>query len=98
MSKFTGNTFVNQRIDLDDNIFDGNKFQNCTLVYGGGPLTFNNNSLHDVNWEFVGAAGNTLAILKLLYETDGFPQDFMEAILSSQQTEAEKKEGENGKF
>lgn len=98
MSIFTNNEFINQRIDLDDNIFDGNKFQDCTLVYGGGPLTFNNNNISGSTWEFVGSAARTIDMLKLLQQMDGTPEDFIQSIFSIEGTEPVKKEGENGQI
>lgn len=83
MANYSGNIFVGQRIKLDDNTFEGNKFTNCILVYGGGPLTFNNNSLNGVQWEFVDNAARTLGLLSSFYQAEGQSKQFIEMLLST---------------
>ncbi|MBB1389518.1 hypothetical protein H5185_08790 [Shewanella sp. SG44-6] len=97
MAIYTSNTFIGQRIKLDDNTFEGNKFTNCILVYGGGPLTFNNNSLNSVQWEFVDDAARTLGLLSSFYQGGGQSQQFIEMLLSTfgKQASAPQKSVEN---
>jgi hypothetical protein len=97
MANFSGNTFTGQRIKLDDNTFDGNNFTNCILVYGGGPLTFNNNSLNSVQWEFVDDAARTLGLLSSFYQGGGQSKQFIEMLLSTfgKQATAPQKSVEN---
>ena len=83
MANYSGNTFTGQRIKLDDNVFEGNKFTNCILVYGGGPLTFSNNSLNGVQWEFVDNAARTLGLLSSFYQVEGQSKQFIEMLLST---------------
>ena len=83
MAAYNNNTFVGQRIQLDGHTFSGNKFQNCVLVYGGGPLDFNNNTLHGVRWEFIDNASRTLGLLSSFYQSGGSSKDFVESLLST---------------
>jgi hypothetical protein len=83
MATFRKNTFIGQRIQLDGNEFDGNSFTNCVLVYGGGPLTFNNNMLNDVKWEFIDSAARTLALVSAFYQGGGYSRTFVESLLST---------------
>ena len=83
MAKFNHNTFVGQRIQIDGSTFTNNVFQNCVLVYGGGPLDFNHNTLHGVRWEFVDSAARTLGLLSSFYQSGGQSKEFAEFLLST---------------
>jgi hypothetical protein len=83
MAIYSGNTFTGQRLKLDDNTFESNNFTNCILVYGGGPLIFNNNSLNGVQWEFVDNAARTLGLLSSFYQAEGQSKQFVEILLST---------------
>ena len=83
MATFQSNTFVGQRLSLDDNEFVGNTFTNCVLIYGGGPLVFNNNQLNTVKWEFIDGAGRTLALLSSFYQGGGHGKQFVESLLAT---------------
>jgi hypothetical protein len=83
MADIKNNTFIGQRIQLDDNTFDKNIFKNCVLVYGGGPLNFSNNSLDGVQWEFVDSAARTLGLLSSFYQSGGDSKEFVEFLLST---------------
>jgi len=83
MAIYNSNSFTGQRIKLDGNTFEGNKFTNCVLVYGGGPLTFSNNSLNGVQWEFVDDAARTLGLLSSFYQAEGQSKKFIEMLLST---------------
>ena len=82
MEIYSQNTFVGQRIQVDGSTFDGNSFTDCVLVYGGGPLTFNNNRLNNTRWEFVDAAARTLGLMSSFYQSGGGSKQFVEALLS----------------
>ena len=81
MATYSECTFSGSTIDLDDHTFERNSFKNCVLVYGGGPLTFLDNSLEDVEFNFVGAAARTLAFISQIHE--GGDTAFLEKILST---------------
>lgn len=83
MAVYSQNTFVGQRIQLDGHTFNGNQFQNCVLIYGGGPLSFSNNSLNGVRWEFVDDAARTLGLLSSFYQSGGESKEFIEFLLST---------------
>lgn len=83
MADYNQNKFVGQRIKLDGHTFNGNNFQNCILVYGGGPLSFINNSLDAVRWEFVDEAARTLGLLSSFYQSGGSSKEFVELLLST---------------
>jgi len=83
MSVFHGNTFIGQRIQVDGHEFSNNIFQNCVLVYGGGPLTMRDNVLQSVRWEFVDSAARTAALLASFYQGGGEGKKFVEFLLST---------------
>ena len=58
-------------------------FQNCVLIYAGGPLNFNNNSLNGVKLEFVDAAARTVGLLSKFYQSGGQSREFAEHLLST---------------
>lgn len=83
MAVYSKNTFIGQRIKLDGHTFSGNKFQNCILVYGGGPLNFDNNALIGARWEFVDNAERTVGLLASFYQDEGSSKEFVELLLST---------------
>lgn len=83
MAVFRDNTFVGQKIQLDGHVFDHNVFQNCVLVYGGGPLNMVGNSLVGVRWEFVDAAARTIGLIASFYQSEGESRRFVELLLST---------------
>jgi len=64
--KFIGGEMSNTRVILDDNLYDGVKFTNCTMVYSGsgGDMGIQNCTLNNCRWEFTGAAGQTISFLR----------------------------------
>lgn len=83
MAIYSQNVFVGQRIQLDGHTFERNQFQNCVLVYGGGPLSFSHNVLNGVRWEFVDSAARTLGLLSSFYQGGGQSKEFVEILLST---------------
>ena len=92
MATFNSNTFVGQRIQVDGHKFNGNRFENCVLVYEGGSLSFNNNTLDNVRWEFEGAAARTIGLLSSFYQSGGESRDFIELLLSTSGKQTEQLE------
>src|SRR5689334_6294540 len=83
MALFEKNVFTGQRLQLDGNEFIDNKFKNCVLVYGGGPLRMVNNQLDGIRWEFVDAAARTIALIASFYQQEGESKKFVELLLST---------------
>ena len=83
MASYSNNTFVGQKLQIDGHIFRNNVFQNCVLVYGGGPLNMVGNSLHGVRWEFIDAAARTLGLISSMYQVGGKSKEFVEVLLST---------------
>jgi hypothetical protein len=83
MAVYDHNTFVGQRIQVDGHVFTNNVFQNCVLVYGGGPLSFSSNVLNSVRWEFVDAAARTLGLIAAFYQGGGEGRRFVELMLAT---------------
>lgn len=83
MATYTDNAFVGQRIQIDGHVFSGNRFENCVLIYGGGPLSFSHNELIGVQWEFVESAARTIGLLSSFYQSGGDSKRFVELILST---------------
>lgn len=78
MATFNECNFSGNTIGLDDNVFERNSFKDCVLVYGGGPLTFIDNSLENVKFNFIGSAARTLAFISQVYEDED--PDFLEKL------------------
>ena len=83
MSVFTNNVFVGQRIQLDGHEFTRNNFENCVLVYSGGPLSFRENVLNNIRWEFAESAARTVALLSSFYQGGGDGKKFIEILLAT---------------
>jgi hypothetical protein len=67
MGRHRGDIFSNQSVELDGNEFVDCVFNNCELVYAGGPPpTLTNNSFLGVKFSFRGCAANTAAFLKAM--------------------------------
>jgi hypothetical protein len=81
MANYSNNLFVGQKIQLDGHTFTNNTFQNCVLVYGGGPLRMVGNSLTGVQWEFVDAAARTVGLISSFYQSGGDSKHFVERLL-----------------
>jgi hypothetical protein len=70
--EYKSTQFKNDEVRLDGNAFVGCSFNNCVLVYGGGPLpVMINNSLKDVRWDFREAASNTIQFMTAIYHGMG---------------------------
>lgn len=74
---------MGSRVQLDGHTFEGNKFKDSTIIYGGGPLSFTNNDLNGVTWEFIGPAARTLALVSSMYQNGGSSKEFVEMLLST---------------
>lgn len=60
--------FGAEPILIDNKIFFGCTFNNSNLIYSGGDLpSFDTCTFHSVGISFRGAAGNTLAFMRVLY-------------------------------
>ncbi|MEN4608173.1 hypothetical protein ABEH06_12945 [Pantoea agglomerans] len=66
MKKVNGGLMANTRVPLDNTLYDGVTFRNCTMVYTGegGDMGLQNCILENCSWEFNGAAANTLNFLE----------------------------------
>jgi hypothetical protein len=62
-----GSMIAGQTIDLDGFIVYDNIFRNVTIRYGGGAYLLRNSTFEgETNLQFIGAAGNTFALLNSL--------------------------------
>src|ERR1700738_980866 len=83
MASYVENTFYGERILLDGHHFERNRFVNCVLVYGGGPLQMVGNQLVGVRWEFIDAAGRTINLLSSFYQAGGDGKLFVEHLVAN---------------
>lgn len=83
MSVYKGNLFNGGRYILDGHQWIANKFINCILVYGGGPLSMTGNQLLGVKWEFNDAAARTIALLSSFVQQGGESTQFVNELLST---------------
>lgn len=84
MKKVTGGQMINASVQLDNTLYTGVKFINCTMKYSGlpGDLGLEGCELVNCSWEFDGAAGNTLAFLRSLVDGLGEPgKDLVKKIM-----------------
>lgn len=72
MGKFTDMRLTDQRIIVDGQLFENCVFDNCTLVYQGGPVPgFVRCSFNPPRFTFENQADNTLSFLKSLAADPG---------------------------
>ena|SRR4028118_786046 len=70
--KFHERTFANEEVRVDGSHFTNCRFENCTLIYGGGPLpSLEHCGFYDSQWSFADAAMNTLHFLSAMYHGFG---------------------------
>ena len=75
-------TFTGKTIALDGSSFYACDFTDCTLIYNGLlPVTMDGCSFDDCNWQFSGAASNTVGFMKALYA--GGAKDLIEATFQN---------------
>jgi hypothetical protein len=68
------------RVPLDNGRFVGCRFMNARLVYGGlGGVQLEDCSFHEVEFEFVGPAANTLAFLQAMSRSHSGLRDVFKA-------------------
>ncbi|SRR5713226_5568637 len=90
MGVFENNSFKGQVIHVDGHRFVGNHFQDCVLIYGGGPLHMVDNVLNNVQWKFVDAAARTVSLISSLYQSGGESRQFVELLLSTSGKQTEE--------
>jgi len=70
--EFDKKQFKNEEVRLDGNTFLGCAFDNCNMVYGGGPPpTMIDCSLNGVTWSFTEAASNSVRFMRAIYHGMG---------------------------
>lgn len=68
MAKNRGNTYVESRLTVDGHEYISCRFENCTLVYAGGPLpTMGECVFVNCDWTFEGPAALTVQFMSALY-------------------------------
>jgi hypothetical protein len=68
----TATIFNHETVTLDGEAFSDCEFRDCRLVYSGGALpSFASCRFEGCEWKFEGAAGRTLAHLKLVWGAGG---------------------------
>jgi hypothetical protein len=69
-----GVSYNHQTVELDGESFSGCEFDGCRLVYAGGAApSFDNCRFVECEWKFEGAAAETLACLKLMWNAGAKP-------------------------
>jgi len=59
-------TLVGQIVSIDETHFKNCRLLDCTLEYSGGPLVFEETELRGCRYVFLGSAGMTLELMKLV--------------------------------
>lgn len=67
MNKQTKQLFRRQEVILDDGLFEDCSFEECVMVYSGGPVAMIRPTIHNCRWRFEKAASRTLEFLKGLH-------------------------------
>ncbi|WP_158705156.1 hypothetical protein [Salinibacter altiplanensis] len=73
-------TFENETIVLDNKEFEECRFENCTLVYGGGHLQLVGNEIINCDIEFDDAAARSLHFLIAIGEQYEDPEAFLDNV------------------
>lgn len=69
-----GVTYNHETVSLDGERFSNCTFQSCRLLYGGGTApTFESCQFFDCEWKFEGSAGETMVLLKLMWNAGAKP-------------------------
>lgn len=85
--KVSGSVFAGGDIEIDNTDWDDNVFNQCVMVYRGGPLPFmSNNRFVDCKWRFEDGAARTIGLLQSLHR-EGFT-DLTEFVISTIRGEA----------
>jgi hypothetical protein len=71
MAIYSKRAFTEGEVELDGNEFQGCRFENVTLTYGGGTVGLQDCHFGKVAWSFVGPLGNGLEMLAHLYAAFG---------------------------
>jgi hypothetical protein len=50
-------------ISIDDKLFDGGRYTNCTFLYSGGEFSWKNTTFENCQFTFAGAAQRTITLL-----------------------------------
>ena len=65
-------TIANHTIYLDGTFYTGTRFENCEMIYSGGPLpALVNNEYVDCRWRLEGPASQTLDFMRFLVSIGG---------------------------
>jgi hypothetical protein len=88
MATYKGQNFSSGKVRLDGNSFDGCRFENVTLEYGGGRVELANCHFGRVEWSFDGDLGNGLDFLGHLYGSFGLTDRLVEMLASLVQARA----------
>jgi hypothetical protein len=65
--RYEGEHFRDQRVQLDDNEFEGCHFTNVQFDYAGGPVYISGCRFEGFSWHFSGDLGRGLQMLAQLY-------------------------------
>jgi hypothetical protein len=68
----SGVNYNHETVELDGEVFSNCEFRACRLLYAGGePPVFDDCRFDACEWRFDGAAANTLAHLKVVWNAGG---------------------------
>jgi hypothetical protein len=59
-----GQKFTGTRVSLDDTRFEDCTFQNCDIIYSGGPAETSSCYFENVRWVFEGSAGIVVQVMQ----------------------------------
>ena len=77
----TNQTFIDEEINLDDNVYENCTFIRCLFIYEGGAASLKDNTLEQPRFVFRGAAANTIQFMANLYSGGG--RDIIQASITN---------------
>jgi hypothetical protein len=82
MAHWEGNTFIGERVVLDNQAYVKCTFTRCRIAFGAtGPVSLIENTFNECTWEFTGPAAQMLTFLSNFYISGG-GQEFVEALFN----------------
>lgn len=77
-----GSMYENSRVHIDSEEFRSCVFNNCELVYSGGPVVLDSNTFRNCRWALEGPAASTLKFLQALHAAGGDARELVENTLA----------------
>ena len=84
VQEIEGQTYSDQKVNLDGKLFARCTFVRCILVYSGGDGGgINGCTINNCVWKFEGAAANTIGFMAAMYHSGEGGRDLIEGTIKN---------------